>query len=235
MDEDDLTPEVFSYFSFSVKIVRVIEDIIVPSTLKFKMEFIPLETATGEEVDRAFAKMRYWIDNVVNRSVVFSHDNSNAIAMFIDDKGANSRVSNILMITPEEPDDQHMCAIFQSKLQALSGLSMAFGPVEVSGDNQIGLSFTFIGDSTSVLPDAKEWFQDTRTFFDKPWWERDDGSTLDVVPPEGADLSVKPAWAFSFDFLEPKGPRSSTADGKTNVIRTEFRPNVIDGGKGGKE
>jgi hypothetical protein len=227
-DDEDFGPEVFTHFVFSIKVVRVLEDLIIPSTLKFKMEFIPMDTADDTEIDLSFTKMRYWLDNVINKSVIFAHDNSTAITMFIDQQGADTRIGNILVLTPHEPTDQHIAALFQAKMQALAGGSMAFGPVEVSSDNQLGLVFTFVGDSSAVLPGIADWVGE-RSFFDKPWWDRDDGSTLDVMPPDDADLSVPPSWAFNFDFLD-KPKKESKAEGQ--IVRPDFRPKVIDGGKG---
>jgi len=226
-DDDDIPAEIYTHFVFDIKIVRVMENVLIPSTLKFRMEFIPMETSEDHEIDRAFTKMRWWLDNIVNKAIVFSHENSAAITMFIDEEVGHTRVGNVLMVTPEDPDDQHLAALFQAKMQALSGNCMAFGPVEVKSDNQLGLQFTFVGDSSAVLPKMSEWITG-RSFFDKPWWDRDDGSTLDVIPPDDDDLSVKPAWAFSFDFLDQ--PRKTTlTSGK--IVRPEFRPTVIDGGK----
>jgi hypothetical protein len=226
MDDEDFITEIFTHFVFSIKIVRVIENILVPSTIQFKMEFIPMDV-DDEEVNFVFTKMRYWLEHVVSESVVFSHENSAAIQMFIDENGGTTRVGNVIVLTPEEPDDQHLAAIFQAKLQALAGMSMTFGPVEVKSDNQLGLQFTFVGESSAVLPSILDWVG-PRSFFDKPWWDRDDGSTLDVLPADDADLSVKPAWAFSFDFLSQQKKKSVT-NGK--IVRPEFRPTVIDGGK----
>jgi hypothetical protein len=125
-----------------------------------------------------------------------------------------------------EPDDQHLAALFQAKLQALATSVMVFGPVEVQSDNQLGLQFTFVGDSNAVLPKIEDWVG-KRSFFDKPWWDRDDGSTLDILPAEDADLTVKPPWAFSFDFLSHQKPTPT----QVKIVRPEFRPTVIDGGK----
>lgn len=224
-DEDDLNPEVYTHFLFSIKVIRVMENILIPSIIRFKMEFIPMETAEENDIDVSFAKMRYWLDNVINKSIIFAHDNESAITMFIDDKGNNTRAANVLVLTPEEPNDQHLAVIFQAKLQALAGNSMAFGPVEVKSDNQLGLTFTFVGDSRSILPKMSDWVGE-RSFFDKPWWDRDDGSTLDVLPPDDADLTVKPAWAFDFDFLDKQKTKPNGV-----IVRHEFRPKVIDGGK----
>ncbi len=225
-DDEGEMAEVYTHFTFKIKVVRVIENILVPSSIHFKMEFMTMETAEENQIDLAFSKMRYWLDNVVSKSVIFSHENADAIKMFIDEENGTPRLGNVIVLTPHEPDDQHLAAIFQSKLQALANSTMVFGPVEVQSDNQLGLQFTFVGDSNSVLPKIEEWVG-KRSFFDKPWWERDDGSTLDVLPADDADLSVKPSWAFSFDFLSH--PKPIASQGK--IVRPDFKPTVIDGGK----
>jgi len=225
MDDNDIFPEFFTHFEFSLKITRIINNLVLPSTLKFKMEFIAMDEIEEEDIDHAFTKMRYWIDNIANKSVVFCHDNEVAVQMFIDTEKSIPRIGNTLMITADEPDDQHLAAIFQAKLQALSGDVLAFGPVEVRSDNQLGVSFTFVGDSSSVLPSMPEWVGE-RTYFDSPWWDRDDASTIDTIPAEDADLSIKPQWAFSLDFLIQKEKQQSGV-----IIRPQFNPTIIDGGK----
>ena len=226
-EEDEFGAEVFTHFVFNVKFTRVIENIIVPANVRFKMEFIPLDSSSSEDIDKAFTKMKWWIDNIFAKSIAFCHDNTAALNMFIDEANGACKVGNVLVLTPEEPDDQHLAAIMQAKLQALCNDTMAFGPVEVRSDNQLGLQFSFVGDSKTVLPSMAEWVGE-RSYFDRPWWDRDDGSTLDVMPTPDADLNEKPSWAFNFDFLDkPKINPSATS----RIVRPEFRPTVIDGGK----
>jgi hypothetical protein len=226
IDEDDLEVNCFNYFHFEVGFVRMIEDLLVPTKMRVRAEFIPLDEASEHEIDRAFEKIRFWLDNILDGAIVFAQSNATAIKMIFDDAGTKPMISNVLMLTPFEPTDQHMAPLLQAKLQALSGLSMAFGAMRIETGNQLGVSFDFVGDSSAVLPDADEWF-DTRRYFDEPWWDRDDGSTLDTVPPDDADLSVRPAYAFTFDFLDQKRPTASNGA----IVRHNFRPTVIDGGK----
>lgn len=226
-DEDDDIPSMFSFFEFQLKLIRVLDDTLVPSTIKFKAEFIAT-ASENSELDFAFRKIDFWLTNIADHSVVFGHDNEEAIAMFINEAEGKRRVGNVMMLTPTDPDDQHLAAVLQAKLQALSGQSIGWGPIEIASDNDMGFKFTFVGDSTAVLPKMKDWVG-AHTYFDQPWWDRDDGSTLDILPPEDADLSVKPEWAISLDFLkEPEVPSALTG-GK--IVRPEFRPKVIDGGK----
>jgi hypothetical protein len=217
--------ECSTYYHFNLKFSRMIEEVLIPSSLKVKIEFMHMDTAGEDDIEKAFMKIRYWLDNVLENSIVFSHDNVTAIRMFLDAEGS-PRLSNMLVLAPEDPDDAVMAALIQAKLQALATGALAFGPVYIEADNSLGVSFEFFGDSSNVLPSSEEWL-DERRYFEEPWWNRDDGSTLDTIPDENADLSIKPGYAFKFDFLEPKKPVPSNG----SIIRHEFRPQVHDGGK----
>lgn len=221
--------EVFTTMNFDVKLTRVIDNILVPSTIKFSADFEPHEDMTENDIDITFAKIRYWLDNIVSRCLVFSHDNDHALAMFINENG-HPRTGNVVMLTPDEPDDQHLAALFQAKLTALSDGNVEFGPMEVKSDNIMGLTFTFVGDPDLILPTMEQWVG-PRSYFDRPWWNRNDGSTLDAIPADDADLDVKPGWAFTFEFLDRPKHAPAPKDEKTVVVRPQFRPTIIDGGK----
>lgn len=213
----------FVNYSFDVRFVRVIENVLVPTRLEMRAEVDSDPDVSEDDLNKAFAKISFWIDNIVTKCVAFSAANAAAIDMFIDDKGVN-RSGNLIMLTPDDPSDEHLATIFQSKLNALAGGTMEFGTIEIVSDNTAGLSFTFVGIGEDHLPTVEEWLGD-RYYFDKPWWSRDDASILDVPPTQDTDVSKPPAWAYSLDFIH----QGSAQD--TVVIRPEFRPTIIAGGK----
>lgn len=234
MDMDDIElpeTELFVNFTHTFKIIRVIANRLIPTTLKLKTEVIYDELDLDEEYlvecQIALQKIRYWFDNCVANSVVFSRDNDWALQAFLNEEGKVS-VQNRLVVLPDEPTDAELAEIFQSKMNALGGGNMEFGFVELTSDDANGLSFMFTGDGAFNLPDMEEWIGE-RTFFSKPWWNRDDASTLDVIPDEDEDLNKPPEWAYSLDFIGD--PLRKKPSGSARIIRPEFRPQVIDGGK----
>ncbi len=228
-DEDDL-PLVLIDFEFEVKLVRMVENILIPSKLSVRASVLPGEdNSSDQEMDAAFTKIKFWFDNLVGRSVAFARENAAAIAMLVGDDGAN-RSGNMLMITPDDPSDEHLAVLFQAKMAALAAGALEFGPVTVKSDNVIGLTFTFTGDSSEVLPSMADWIGE-RTFFDTPWWFRNDASTLDVTPVPDADLTKPPSWAYSLDFLSGLNKPNATDSAQGSVLRPNFKPTVIDGGK----
>lgn len=223
MTDLDLDKDLYVNYALEVKFIRVIDNMLLPSWLEVRAEVDVDPEASDDLIHRAFTKIRYWFENIVSKCLVFSSDNEAAMNMFINDHGIN-RSGNMIMLTPGEPTDEHLAAIFQSKLNALAADTMLFGLIEIVSDNTVGLSFTFVGDGEACLPTVAEWIGD-RYYFDKPWWSRDDASTLDSSPAADADLSKPPPWAYSLDFLH------ENATQETVIIRPEFRPTVIDGGK----
>lgn len=211
-------------YSFDVNLVRIMGNTFIPTKMKIKADMDTSDTASEEDISRAFVKISYWFDHVVSKSIAFSADNEHALDMMIDDTGVN-RSGNLLMLTPSEPSDDQFAILFQSKLNALANGAMYFSVVEVVSDTTEGLSFVFTGDPSEFLPDINDWVA-ADYYFDKCWWDRDDASTIDVLPPPDTDLSQRPSWAYTFEFLEKEESSQKTA-----VIRPSFKPTVIDGGK----
>lgn len=224
-DEDLEIPVILIDFNFEAKLVRMMDNIFLPSALSITAEVAQVEGASDADMEAGFTKIKFWLENCFGRSIAFKRDNAAARSMLLDEAG-NNRSGNMLMVTPDDPDDSHIAALLQAKMTALSNDSIVFGNVTVSSNNTTGLTYTFAGDGDEVLPDMDNWIG-PRTFFELPWWHRNDASTLDVVPPPDADLTNPPAWAYSLEFITAamKPPASSV------VLRPSFKPTVIDGGK----
>lgn len=223
-DDDEDLDSLYISFTIETKIVRVIGNTLLPSKITVKADINPDDDMEQEELTLAMSKIRFWFDSIVTKTIAFAYDNDSAMGMLIDENGKN-RSGNILMITPGEPSDDVLAQLFQSKVTALSGGRITFAMMEVRSDNPMGLSFVFIGDGRAILPTMENWIG-KRSFFKDPWWSRDDASTLDVIPPPDADLTKKPAWAFSLDTVV-NGARADAG----LVVRPSFKPTIIDGGK----
>lgn len=225
--EDDEENGLIIDFEYDVKLIRLINNTFVSSTLMIRAELIPLvEKPNHDEFDISLSKCKFWLDTVFSKSIAMFRGNEVGIKMLFDENGTN-KCSNYVMLTPFEPTDDHIACLLQSKLSALAGNEFTFGSIRIKSDSASGLIFRFVGDSDDFLPDMKEWIGE-RTYFDEPWWNRDDISTLDVIPSEDADLSVKPSWASNLDFLTNvmRGDKPSS----DVVVRPDFKPRIIKGG-----
>jgi hypothetical protein len=236
MDDEDFdfgeSPELFVNFSSTFKVVRVLDKRLVPTTFSLKADVIFDDDRDGSDPDYifrtqvAFAKIRYWLNNIVQNSVMFSRDNKWAGRAFLNSRGKQS-VTNHMIVLPGEPSEDLLAEVFQSKLNALADCALTFGCIEVCSDEGDGLTFIFTGEGEMNLPEMDEWVGEF-TYFSKPWWARNDASTLDVIPDEGTDINNPPAFAYSLDFLGDtmRAKNAPTA----RIVRPEFRPKVIQGG-----
>jgi hypothetical protein len=218
--EDDDFPPVQITCSFDVKMIRIVENVLIPSNLIITAEVFVVGGTGSEDVDTAFTKIRFWFESLLSRCVAFCRENTAATEMVSDVSGLN-RTGNALMLTPDDPSDEHLAALFQSKMTALGDDVLAFRNVCIKSDNVLGLSFMFIGEPEDFLPDNTEWLGE-KNIFEKPWWERNDSSMLDI-----SDLKEIPAWAYSLDFL---GQNARQVHAGT-VIRPKFSPTIIPGGR----
>lgn len=222
-------------FTQRVSFIRMMGNVITPTNLTIRAEVLPAPEAMDIDFDITFAKVKFWFETVVARTVVFCRNNAAALGMFIDADG-KSVVINHLMISPNEPTDEHLGALFQSKMQALSNGKMAFGMMRINSESSTGLVWSYVGDWEDDLPTMENWFNIKPYYFDTPWWTRNDTSTIDMIGKGVTDFSQPPPWAYKLDFIEeairPRSsqPFTSTEAAENVVIRGAFRPKIIEGG-----
>jgi len=228
MSDHEETVNVTIDFSHRISMIRYLGNSMAPVRLKMRAEVFPSETAAEIDFDITFGKIKFWFETVVARSIVFCRTNSTAMEMLLTDMG-KPKVVNHLMVTPFEPTDEHLAVLFQSKMGAFAKGLIEFGCVRVEAEEG-GLVFTYVGDWRDDLPSMEKWFNVKPYYFDTPWWQRDDASTLDVIA-ENADLSSVPSWAYRLDFIDAAiRPKIEKAPDNV-VIRGVFRPKIITGGE----
>jgi hypothetical protein len=215
-------------FVHRITLMRVLGNSLSPVRLHMRAEVFPSETVEEIDFDIMIAKIKFWFETVVGRSIVFCNRNLVALDMFLP-KAGTPRLVNHLMITPFEPTDEHLAVLFQSKMGALAKGNMEFGGVRLEAEDG-GLVLQYVGDWRDDLPQMEDWFATKPYYFDQPWWQRDDASTLDHIT-TNADVDQVPSWAFRLDFIENAiRPKPTEKPAENVVIRGVFRPKIITGG-----
>ncbi len=227
MSDNEDTVNVTIDFSHRINLIRYLGNSMAPARLRMRAEVFPSETAVEIDFDITFAKIKFWFETVVARSIVFCRTNTTAMEMLLTDMG-KPKVVNHLMITPFEPTDEHLAVLFQSKMGAFAQGNIEFGCIRVAAE-QSGLVFTYVGDWREDLPAMADWFSVKPYYFDQPWWQRDDASTLDVMA-EHADISNIPSWAYRLDFIDAAIRPKAEKNADNIVIRGAFRPKIINTG-----
>jgi hypothetical protein len=224
--DDDFFTDAFTWMTFKFKTVRIIDNIITAHVNKLKTEVMVKEDCSEQELSIALEKIHFWFDNIVSTSLIFCRDNEFALDMMFDENG-KQRTGNFPMVLADDPTDDHLAMVFQSKLNALGDGSLMFSMIEMSSDNRENLTCAFVGHGEMCLPTMEEWVGD-RSFHNVPWWARNDGSTLDIIPGPNADLTNPPSFGYDLGFIEKQFLKEQSD--AAIIIRPEFKPRVISGG-----
>lgn len=204
------------FYEFEVPLCRIIGTRLVASNLNVK---ISVDIVEDSDIEFGLTKIEHWIETCVGNAVAVSAHNGDGFGVLLTEDG-RPRLDNPLMVCPSEPTDANLGPLLQAKLEALAEGAFVIGHVELKSNSMGGLSFTFCGDYNDFLPTMENWITGP-TWFDKPWWERDDASTFDTIMPEGADPSDIPSWAYDVGSVVRNQENMEGV-----VITTSFQPKI---------
>lgn len=209
-------------FTAEVMCTRFCVNSLVSSTMTFSMEYAVNPDASADDVITSWRKIEHFFESL-DQSLMVCASNPVGVAVAIDTKAQRGRFSNRLVLTPEEPVEDHVSFLMLSKMNAIGGDIIAFGGIEVSSRESCGFSFAMLGCAANYLPMMAEWMG-TPNWFKEPWWSRDDATTIDSIAPVGTDVSVPPEWFETWDFLTSPRPQNSGV-----VIKGKFKPRLVEG------
>jgi hypothetical protein len=219
-------------FDFDFSVVRVMEDQILPTRLNGVAHIVIGPDADEEMVNNGIERVQFWIRQIVDGAIMFCPHNDIAMSMIYGEEGP--RFTNLIIMTPDEPLDEHIAVLVKSKLTALGAGAFIVSSIRVKSSDAGGLNFKFSGDDTEQLPEMGDWVT-VPNWFKVPWWRRCDGSTIDLSPSEKDDIKDVPEWSLNLDFLtQPIGGGGGGSGGNGPPPKdkaTKFRPKVVDGGK----
>ncbi len=205
-------------YTQSFNAIRILENELSPVRLMVSSEIVGNTPIESPEFRLGIAKIDFWFRNIVHNSIMLSAENEWAMSLLFE------QPANIPLMAPYDPTDDVLATLFNCKCNVLANEAFEVGFFGVE-DESSNLIFTYADEELPDLPTTEDWFVGSRSYYDKPWWLRDDSSTFDVLPGDDDDLNSKPDCFFSLDFL-----REQFHD-PAEVIRPNFKPKVIHGKK----
>ena len=207
--------------SSSFRIIRLLGNDLVPSdcTIEITIELEP-SVEDDDLQENSLKAIKFWIENFLDTSVVYFPGTTINIKLL-------EEISNNVIITPEEPNDYHLCILLHSKLNAVGCGAVKVSKTKLYTDTGEGFSCIFSGGTDEWLPNNKDWMG-TKTFFDKPWWARSDASTMDMPYEDGDDIeSVKKSIVVNLiDIVNAKSKDSPVQ--YAEIIKPAFNLKLID-------
>ena len=202
-------------FRTDFNIIRLLENRLVASNFEFSADIDLDGSADPSEQYKALESMRRWVIDIVDKSIVFCPSSDISPVLL-------QSLQNNIMITPDDPYDQLLLVLMCSKLNAIGAKVAHITKCQLISDLGDGFGNWFEGDTSDTLPTISEWLGD-RTFFDKPWWNRSDGSAIDIWAGPDDDISIKPdilinLWPDEVDNDDP------IEDEPAKIIKHNFKP-----------
>lgn len=203
-------------FSHTINVTIYINRTLIPSkmTISGLFGFSPDEYFSNDDVNELLNRKNRFILKYLNRAVFV--DNENPIAKEIFLNNYKSIVDNNVVLIPSNLSDAAIAATIFRKLHALGEGKIVYDIISVSqagGGDEFGVQKFPTADDLEPVS-MTEWLGPV-SFHKKPWFDRVDYSTIDLVPKEYENTNEEPSYVPS-ELVEK---------------RTGFIPTVFDGGK----
>lgn len=163
--------------------IRIQECQLTPVDWKLSVDLVAFSKKgkTKEESETnasiTYQKIYYWLDT--NLPYIVAVDVGKE-----DDLYMANLSSNIMMYCPGNPGDDMLIQLLHAKISALAGPDLIVGEIRLKGSDT-NLQYTFdCADGDYALPaSTEEYYTESKTRDDIPWWMRDDGFCFEFVKP----------------------------------------------------
>jgi len=184
-EEED---KIFLQYEKNFTLLKIYKNSILPCNMHLTSDIYLnldiLDINDHEQINNNFDyylnKLSVFFEYTLNNTVVFDKNNNWAINSFIDLKKNEKLIENNIMLTINEPTNDHLVILLHCKLNSLGENILEFYSLTLSDDKSRDVSFTFVGDSRKLIQLIPEddWFKNT--YHEEPWWLRSDFSTIDL-------------------------------------------------------
>lgn len=215
-------PIVTNNLTMTINLIRLINDGLFASELTLSTDVEFNDDTPIAEQQEILMLMRRWLDGILDGCIAWDVHNKLDTSLF-------GTLSNQLMFCPAEPTDHLLLLLITSKLNAIGAGKVWIANTILSSDEAEGFGLSLTGDPLHMLPSAEEWMGADR-YFSEPWWNRSDGSMMDIPMEPGEDPSVKPDILIDMrkDLDKDSAIEGESASGaemrSAEIIRLNFRP-----------
>lgn len=208
---------------FSFRINKLVEKKLHACECKITLDIEFDRNIDGETHREYLTMLRWWIDNVLDNCVAYSVKNKINTKMF-------EELENNLMFCPEEPHDYLLLLLIVSKINAIGNETYRVISSCINSNTSQGFGNNLFGDPLDMLPDGEDWMGTAR-YFELPWWDRPDGSMIDMPVLEGDDPKVVPDILIdlrtSSGLNSNKKPAKESKTKAAKIIKPNFKPIII--------
>jgi len=141
-----------------------------------------------------YQKLFFWLDT--NLPNVVAVDVNNQEDLYI----ANLS-SNIMLYCPAPPYDDVIVQLLHSKLSALADNILLVGDIRIkASDMTVCYSYDIPENGYNLPTTTAEYYTESKTRDEKPWWMRKDGFSFEFVRPDNTDITDEELYG---DIVDP--------------------------------
>lgn len=204
-------------FKTEFSIIRLLDNKLIASMVELDVELDVDDSVDAPVQLKALESMRRWIDEIVDDSIAFCPSSDIPVTSL-------QTLQNSIMITPDDPYDHLLLILICAKLNAIGAGIASVTRCQLSSSLGGGFGNWFEGDTEDALPTLLEWLGE-RTYFDKAWWNRSDGSTIDVWASPDADINKKPD--ILIDLWPEDAKEQEVENAPSKIITLNFKPTIV--------
>lgn len=211
-------------YSTTIKLTRLIDKRLQAIALDFTIDLeLDPEAAPDLQVNK-LNLMKKWMDDILSNCVAFDINNSMNTEFL-------GELENHIMFCPDEPNDYLLLLLIVAKLNAIGDSVITVKSAGLVGDASQGFGYTLLGDPSEILVSDSEWMG-TKRFYDRAWWNRSDGSMLDVPMLDTDDPDNKPDILIDLEQDTKTASDRVIADKVKNtdgaeIIKLHFKPTIV--------
>lgn len=200
--------------------IRAFDNGIDTCTWDLGIEFLLNPESTEKQQSLSFNKIDFFIDHVIDKSLFVSADDS----FWCNQKTVDKIKTNYVQL-PGQPMDDLVTKILLKKFTSITQPHIFLLGINLHSSNS-KIRFHY-GDVANVnFPKIDEWIPGPLRFHQKPWWDRDDTDTFDLVPNDEKELDNPPRNSVTFKALHDIFDSKTQKQGQVIDFKT-FTPKII--------
>lgn len=202
------------------RIIRLLDNQLIASNCIIDCSIDIVPTSNPSTAKDRIKAMRLWIEEYLDGAVAFGvNTDANTETL--------ASIGNQIIMCPDDPHDYLLLLLIHSKLDAIGGDEIVISKTNLISDTGEGFSNSIEGTTEDWLPVHSTWMGEP-AYHDRPWWYRDDSSTVDMKYEEGEDITDVPELGINLiELVGQKQPASANERPMAEIVKPAFKPRVL--------
>lgn len=200
--------------------IRAFDHGIDTCTWDMGIDFLLNPDSNEKDQSLSFNKIDFFVDHMLNKSLFVCADDK----FWCNQKTVEKIKTNYIQL-PGQPMDDMVTKVLLKKFTSITHPHIFLLGINLHCSNS-KIRFHYTDANRVEFPKMDDWVPGPMRFHDKPWWDRDDTDTFDLVPIDQKELDNPPRNSVTFKALDDIFNQSKEKQGEVIDIKG-FQPKII--------